>query len=36
MVKIKNIEDAQAPLHVGTGRLPDWLRNEEGLLALDT
>ena len=36
MVEIKIIEDPQAPLHVGAGRLPDWLRNKKGLLALDT
>ena len=36
MVEIKIIEDPQAPLHVGAGRLPDWLRNKKSLLALDT
>ena len=35
MVEVKIIEDLQAPLHVGEGRLPDWLRKKRGLLALD-
>lgn len=30
-VEIKIIEDPQAPLHVGAGRLPDWFRNKKGL-----
>ena len=34
--EIKIIEDPRAPLHVGAGSLPDWLRNKKGLLALDT
>lgn len=36
MVEIKIIEDPQAPLPIGAGRLPDWLRNKKSLLALDT
>ena len=32
MVEVEIIEDLQAPLHIGVGRLPDWL---VGLLALD-
>ena len=32
MVGVEIIEDLQAPLHIGVGRLPDWL---VGLLALD-
>ena len=35
MVEVKIIEDLQAPLHIGAGRLPDWLRNKKGLLPLD-
>ena len=35
MVEVKIIEDLQAALHVGAERLPDWLRNKRGLLALD-
>lgn len=31
MVEIKIVEDPQAPLHVGVGRLPDWLQNKKGL-----
>lgn len=34
MVEVKIVEDPQAPLHVGAGRLPDWLRNKKDLLAL--
>ena len=36
IVEIKIIEDPQAPLHVGAGRLPDLFQNKNGLLALDT
>jgi len=32
MFEVQIIEDLQAPLHIGAGRLPDWL---VGLLALD-
>ena len=32
---MKIIEDLQAPLHIGAGRLPDWLRHKRCLLALD-
>ena len=35
MVEVQIIEDLQAPLHAGEGRLPDWLRTKRGLLALD-
>ena len=35
MVEVQIIEDLQAPLHAGEGRLPDWLRTKGGLLALD-
>ena len=35
MIEVKIIEDLQAALHVGAGRLPDWLRNKRSLLALD-
>ena len=35
MVEVQIIEDLQAPLHAGEGRLPDWLRTKKGLLALD-
>ena len=31
MVEIKIVEDPQAPLHVGVGRLPDWIQNKKGL-----
>ena len=34
MVEVKIVEDPPAPLHVGAGRLPDWLRNKKDLLAL--
>ena len=36
MVEKNIFEDSQAPLHVGVGRLPEWLRNKKDLLALDT
>ena len=36
MVEKNIFEDSQTPLHVGVGRLPDWLRNKKDLLALDT
>lgn len=29
MVEVKIVEDPEAPLHVGAGRLPDWLRNKK-------
>ena len=32
---MKIIEDLQAPLHIGAGRLPHWLRYKRCLLALD-
>ena len=32
---MKIIEDLQAPLHIGAGRLPDWLPHKRCLLALD-
>ena len=35
MIEVKIIEDLQAPLHIGAGRLPDWLRHKRRLLALD-
>ena len=35
MIEVQIIEDLQAPLHAGEGRLPDWLRTKRGLLALD-
>ena len=31
MIEVKIIEDLQAALHVGAGRLPDWLRNKKGV-----
>ena len=31
MFEIKIVEDPQALLHVGVGRLPDWLQNNKGL-----
>ena len=36
MIEGKIIEDPQAPLHVGQGRLLGWLRNKMDLLPLDT
>ena len=36
IVEGKVIEDPLAPLHVGEGRLPDWLFNKKALLPLDT
>ena len=33
---MKIIAHPEAPLHVGVGRLPDWLRNKKGMLSLDT
>ena len=35
MVEVQIIEDLQAPLHAGEGRLPEWLRTKRVLLALD-
>ena len=35
LVEVKIIEDLQAPLHIGAGRLPDWFRYKRCLLALD-
>ena len=33
MVEVKIVEDPQAPLHVGAGHLPDWLRDKKKVLA---